>query len=697
MQQSRKALFEVFKRALAAYQAGDAARARKHLKKVLAKDPRNVDAHHLMGLVASELGHHDAAVRHLETAIALNGKVAELHNNLGEAYRRAGDFERAVACYRRAIALDSRFAGAYNNLGVVLLEEARLDEAQAALNQARRLLPKAPQVLINLARLKQARGDLEGAVEGYKEALGLAPDDPAALNNLANAYQEMGRLPEALRTYERLLAKDPNNARALGNLALTLEMAGDGRRALSYYARAAAREPKNVELRLGLAKALATSGRWDEARAELERALAMEPQNADVLCELARLHLAGGRVEDALACYDRALAAAPEASHVHAHRAYGLMTLGRTREARAAYAEAVALDATNTQAWRALAKAKRFKEGDDDLAALEALAERSDLDDEKRLHLGFALAKAYEDIGDYDRAFAHLKEANRLKRKYLLYSRVDTERHFAAIRKVFTADFLARHQGVGEADATPIFIVGMPRSGTSLVEQILSSHSRIHGGGELQALPRAVERVLQEPTGLGFPQCCEKAESAAFRALGADYIEEVRRLAADVPHITDKLPYNFLRLGLIRIALPEAKIIHCRRHPLDTCLSIYKNYFMDGNDFGYDLEELAHFYRHYDALMGHWRALLGDALFEVRYEDLLADQEGVTRRLLAHCGLAFEPACVRFHETKRVVMTASVAQVREPIYKDSLALWKRYGAHLKPLIDGLGELGASAA
>jgi hypothetical protein len=305
--------------------------------------------------------------------------------------------------------------------------------------------------------------------------------------------------------------------------------------------------------------------------------------------------------------------------------------------------------------------------------------------------LHFALGRTAGKAGADAAAFGHFAAGNRLKRATLDYDGAATGDNFARAAAAFDAAFFARHQGAGDASALPIVIVGMPRSGTTLVEQILASHPEVHGAGELPELG-ALATALAARTGGRYPECASAADAAAWGELGADYAAALAALAPDKARVCDKLPGNFSRLGLLRAMAPNAAIIHCRRDPLDTCYSCYSQLFAEGQPFAYEQTELGLYYREYEALMAHWHAVLPGRILEVRYEDVVGDLEGQARRLLEHCGLEWDPRCLEFHTTRRTVRTASLVQVRQPIYSSSIGRWRRHEKELAPLIEALGPL-----
>jgi hypothetical protein len=324
---------------------------------------------------------------------------------------------------------------------------------------------------------------------------------------------------------------------------------------------------------------------------------------------------------------------------------------------------------------------------------MERLSRDETLSRSARIRLNFALAKAYDDIGRFDDAFRHLQEGNRQKRERIAYDEKQALEQFDRIRSCLDRGLLARSSGGFRSDV-PIFVLGMPRSGTTLIEQILAAHPAIHGAGELTDFGRLANHIRDAKGNLcRYPDDVAGLSDDQLAFLGKEYVGRLRQLAPAAPRITDKMPGNFVFVGLIHMALPNARIIHVRRDPCDTCLSCYSKLFSAPQEFTYDLAELGRYYREYDRLMTHWRETLPHGrMFEVRYEDVIADLETWARRIVGHCGLEWDPACIAFHEARRPVRTASATQVRQPIYSTSHGRWRNYGAHLGPLIAALDNV-----
>lgn len=524
------------------------------------------------------------------------------------------------------------------------------------------------------------QGRIAEAAALYAAVLEQRPDDAAAHNNLGTALFALDRLPEAVARYERALALDPAYADALVNLAKALRRLDQPLAALARLEQALALRPEDAAAENDLGNVLQALGRHEEAVARYERALALQPDFAAAAGNLANSLHALDRSAAAIAQYERAIALAPEAASHRSNLGTALRELGRLEAARRAFETAVALAPESALCQLNLAEVKRFTPGDAQLAQLEAMARRGGAEAE----LYFALAKARADLGDDDGSFRHLLRANALKRAAIDYDEAATLARFERVRAAFTPDLIERLRGLGEPTELPVFVIGMPRSGTSLVEQILASHPAVFGAGEVMDLGDAVaDRMV-------FPEAVPALDGAGLRAIGRAYVARLGARAPGAQRITDKLPSNFILAGLIPLALPGARIVHVRRDPRDTCVSCFATLFTAGQSFAYDLAELGRYYRAYDALMAHWRRVLpADAMLELRYEDVVADLEGAARRLIAYCGLDWDAACLSFHQTRRPVRTASAAAVRAPIHARSIGRWQRYGETLRPLLDAL--------
>ena len=514
----------------------------------------------------------------------------------------------------------------------------------------------------------------------------MTPRYPPQLLDAALALHD-NRLPEAERGLKAYLKQDPFDARAIRMLAELAGRIGRYPDAETLLRRALDLAPGFTAARANFATVLHRQGRSAEAIAVLDEIAVDEPDNlGHANLRAAALGRLGG-FDEAIALYESVLARAPTQPRVWMSYGHMLKTVGRQADGVAAYRRALALQPTLGEAWWSLANLKTVRLGQDDVAAMEGALATSTLADEDRFHLHFALGKALEDARADDAAFAHYAQGNALRRRTLDYRASDTTRFVDASVAAFDAAFFASRAGQGCAAPDPIFILGMPRAGSTLVEQILASHSQVEGTGELPDLPALARSIDDYPRGL------TALSPDRLRAMGEDYLRRAAvQRRTDRPFFVDKLPNNWLHLPLIRTILPNATIIDARRDPHDCCWSNFKQHYARGQAFSYDLDNLGRYYCDYVRLTAHLDAVQPAAVHRVQHEALLADPETEIRALLAHCGLAFEPACLTPHRTERAVRTASSEQVRRPLSQDAVGGWRRFAAHLLPLERALGGL-----
>jgi tetratricopeptide (TPR) repeat protein len=679
--------------ALGHHRAGRLTEAERIYSQILALGAAPADCLHLLGMVAYQRGLYEAAGERIRQAIAVNSKEAAYHSNLGTVLQAQDKLHEAAACYEQALALQPDLAEVQVNLGNIFHALGRLDEAVACQERALALKPEFVEALCNLGNALQAQGKLDQAVACYRRALALRPECVEAFSNLGNALQAQNKMDQAVACYEHALALKPDYAEAHNNLGMVLQAQGKRDDAVAHYQRALALKPDYAYAHNNLGNALAAQERIDEAVVHYQRALVLMPDFAYAHNNMGTALAAQDRVDEAVAHFERALILNPDYADPYGNLGTIAKEQGKFEDALAYCGRAIAIRPDHAEAHFNRAEMKSFHYGDADLAALEALAERNDLPANKALYIHFALAKALQDCGDYARAFAHLRLGNALKRRQIDYQEKDALGLFQRVAATFDRSIFDRFAGEGDPSSVPVFVLGMPRSGSSLIEQILASHPQIHGGGELTALDAAARQLLPCGDGaLPYPECVATLDGVTLRRLAQSYLARLPSLADRELRITDKLPGNFLSIGLIRLILPNARIVHTMRHPIDTCLSCYSKLFTFGQRFTYDLAELGRYYRCYRELMTHWRSVLPPgAMLDVSYKDVVDDLEGQARRLIDYCGLTWDDRCIAFHRTSRPVKTASAVQVRKPLFRSSLQRWRRYEAGLGPLLDELTE------
>jgi tetratricopeptide (TPR) repeat protein len=495
-----------------------------------------------------------------------------------------------------------------------------------------------------------------------QRAASLLPQDAQVHNNLGDMLAKREALKEAELCFRHAIHTKPGYSDAYYNLGQVLIRQERYQEAIECFKEAIEIQQDNVEAHVNLATALKLQGFHDEAEARLQLALRIKPDFAEANSSLGGLFAEQGKFAEAESCYRRALAIRPD------------LVMPRI----------------------SLVNVKKIKPDNADFQALLAIEEKFrsgalPLIQDELIALNFGLGKGFDDLGDYDRAFKHFAEGGRLKRSTFQYDARSETRMFDEIKRILDAETIQRLTGGGDPSQTPIFVLGMPRSGTTLTEQIIASHPSVHGAGELPDLLTIIQRDL---AGVAYPGSLRLLDPAQLLAWSKEYLTALQRHAPETRFITDKMPQNFLAVGLIHLMLPNAKIIHVKRNPVDTCISCFTNVFAGKSiKFSYDLAELGKFYAEYIGIMEHWRNVLPIGSFlEIQYEDLVQDTEGESRRLIEYCGLEWNDACLDFHKNDRSVRTASVTQVRQPIYRSSMERWRRYEQHLGPLLEILGDL-----
>jgi tetratricopeptide (TPR) repeat protein len=663
------------------------------LKQVLASRPKEPTAIYLLGIIAHQSGNLAHAIDHLKRATALAPDIALYHASLGEMYRLAKRIDEAIAEGKRALAINPDYPDALCNLGIAYYEQDKFEDALACYDRAIALRPEFVEANSNRGNALRALKRLDEAMTAYRRALDLRPDFADAWNNLGTTLRDLKKLDEAATAYRKALTLKPDDPEVLDSLALALKDLHREDEAETMLRRSLAIEPRNEKTLLYLSTIVLDAHKTDEAASLIEQAFALNPNNHDVLNSMGRIAFEQGDLDAALAHHRRALELRPDLADALNNMGNVLKELGRLDEARDAYLKSLALDPKITVVYVNLADSTKFTPDDPHLAAMEALERGSEpLSNTDRLQLDFALAKAYADIKDHKRSFEHLLRANAGKRAQIQYEEPAVLALFDRIEAVFTPALISQKAAVGDPSRVPIFVMGMPRSGTTLVEQIIASHPDVHGAGELKTLNDIVNEVRSgNGSVIPYPEFVPTLDANALRRIAARYLAGVRKLAPDARHITDKMPSNYYFAGLIHLAMPNAVLIHTIRDPIDTCISCFSKLFTAEQNHTYDLGELGRYHRRYRQLMRHWRRVLPPGrILDVRYEEVVDDLEAQARRIIAHCGLPWSDACLAFHETERPVRTASASQVRQPIYRTAVGRWRIYEEFLDPLLTALG-------
>lgn len=607
--------------------------------------------------------------------LGLRGAVLVKLNRLEEA-------EKAL---RRTTRLAPTFAKPYEDLGHVLLELGRPGEAADALRNAVRLDPKQDHAWLDLGQALARLGFGEEADEAFEKSFELNPER----RNLAHAaeHHKAGRFDEAEKLYRIILRDNPKNVdaiRMLGRIALAAKRQGDAER---LFRRAVELAPDFAGALSDLARLYKEQNRFDEAMEYCERVVALEPASAQSHFQLAATLAPAGLTYRAIESYERAIELKPRFAGAHLGLGHTLKTVGRQDQAIAEYRECIRLRPDNGESYWSLANLKTYRLSDEDVVAMKKSLARDDLTDQSRVNFLYAMAKAYEDRGDFGHAWECYEQGNGIQRRNERYDPVQTEVLHDAVIKVFDERLLQEKSNRGNDDASPIFIVGLPRSGSTLIEQILASHSEVEGTSELPYVGRVITSLSRNRAdGVNYPEAVRELSGEHFHRLGGDYLELARLHRTEgKPRFIDKMPNNFPAVGFLHLVLPNATIIDARRHPLDSCLSCYRQLFAKGQTFTYDLIDIGEYFLEYERVMDHWHAVLPGKVLTVQYEELVGDFEGQVRRLLEHCALPFDEGCLRFYETDRPVRTASSEQVRQPIHTRSIGFWRNYDDRLDQL------------
>jgi tetratricopeptide (TPR) repeat protein len=541
----------------------------------------------------------------------------------------------------------------------------------------------------SLGNVLSELGKHEQAIASYSKALRLIPDYADAHNNLGNALNGLGRHEQAAASYTKALRLMPDYADAYYNPANSLGELGKFEQAVASYSKALQLMPDFAEAHNNLAIALSELGKHEQAIASYSKALQINPDNAKAHNNLANSLIDLGRHEQAIASYAQALRLMPDYAEAHCNLATALSDLGKYEQAIASYAEALKIKPDYAKVYENLGRIKKYQPDDPQIAQMRDLIADGAISESNKTLLNFALGKACDDIGDTESAFQHFQEGNRLRKKELGYDISTDLRLFNRIKSAFSAanpPNIDETRPVSEGRKQPIFIVGIHRSGTTLVEQILSSHSQVYGGDEILAMDRIVRPILPSNSNVPFGELTGEM----IRRIRADYLSDLDSFGTGEPCVTDKTPLNFRWTGFILTAMPEARIINVQRDPVATCWSVFKQYISNKEvGYAYDLADIAGYYKLYADLMDFWNSRFPGRIYNLDYEALTNNQGEETRKLLEYCNLDWEDQCLEFHKTSRAVRTPSSAQVRQAMYKGSSGSWRKYEAHLQPMLQVL--------
>jgi tetratricopeptide (TPR) repeat protein len=716
--------------ALRLHESGDLQSAARLYQSITTRDPQQAEAYHLLGVVHHQQGQSAKAVELINRAISLRPSMASYHSNLAEAYRALGQLDRAVGSCKMALQLWPDFADAHNNLGLALgalgrNEEAldhfqtavkhRPDDAQTHSNlgnalrglgkpeealehfrKAVELNPKLAMVHTNLGQFLLDLGRAEEALPHCKEAVALEPDLAEAHNNLGNAYRALGQLPEARASYFETIRLKPELTQAQANLGVVLQQECRYDEALPWLLRACELEPQSHQFLEFLSETYFEMERFPDALAIYKKMLQLDPDRPSTHNAIGWLIQEEGRMAEARESFETALQLDPNFPPANLGLGGWHEELGELEAAEARFRKTLELHPGHTVALARLATTLRGKVSDAELGLIQDRLSDAALTGPARSALLFGLAHVLDDRGDYDAAASALREANslalaNLERKHQTYVPAEHEKFVNNIINTFEPDFFARMKGIGLETRRPVFIVGLPRSGTTLIEQVLASHSQVFGAGEqplgrqdFEMIPGQMSRVGDHP----FACLTDPQAGTALTQIAQRHEDRLRELGGSATRVVDKMPDNYMYLSLLAVLFPRATFIHCRRDLRDVAVSCWMTNFRSIK-WANDPEHISTRFAQYLRLADHTRATLPATIHEVAYEETVDNLESVARRLIAACGLEWQPSCLDYHKTRRPVRTASVTQVRQPVYRTSVARWRNYSEPLADLFSAL--------
>ncbi len=687
----RKRLERRFNDALRHHQAGQLNDAERGYRQLIEADPEHGHGLHYLGLILRQRGQESEAIDLLTRASHTAHADASLMNNLGSLLCDNQRREDSIEVFARGVELEPEnhivrlnlagmlmefhdFAEAHKHyqaltnmapdnlqarmgLGRVLLAMGAIDEA---INELRKVVDNAPQdadAHIHLTRALLAGDQLNEAFDIANQALALAPNSAKALASLGSVQMTLERYELAVETFRKLLQQVPNDSYTYGELIHALVDAKREEEALEVCAEAFERIPGFATGYANMGNALKQLGRLEEAIDAYKMAIKLDPHHEPAFNNMGTAYIDLGDMESAQSCFEQVLKLSPDMPEP-------IFNLIRMK--------------------------KCSREDSELIQKLESLIAQGTLLISERVSAHNALGKAYDDLQDYKNAFEHYHQSNVLKRQTVMFSPDKFMDWVQNFQSTFTPEFFQRCQGFGLNSERPIFIVGMPRSGTTLVEQIISSHPRVYGADELTYLSEYTDDFPNRFAGEEYPLAAAHLSAPIVQELAKDYLSKLSELNQDADFVTDKMPSNYYHLGLISIMFPRCHIIHCQRNPMDTCFSNFIQLFGTGHFYSYSLDDIAVCYRAYEDLMAHWRRVLPISIFDVSYEALVEDQEQISRDIIAALGLEWDDGCLSFYENRRTVRTASHWQVRQPIYKSARQRWKNYAPYLEKLRHDIG-------
>ncbi len=635
------------------------AQAEEHLLDIIALNRKHEEALYMLAVCQRYQHNYSTALATLAALTLLAPEHSRAHQEMGHVHRASRNHDEALSAYSRAVQINPALEASFS-AQIDILNATGRSQFTGRLDQQLATLKSMPKPLVAVTDLI-AQGKFVKAEHLCKAFMQKVPRHVEGMRLLADIGSRLGVLDDAEFLLESAVEFEPNNAR----------------------------------VRIDYIQVLRKRQNYEEALRQAKILLEKNPNNPQFQSVFAVESMQSGDYETALSTFDSILTILPEDAVTLTSRGHALKTRGQTDDAIDSYRRAIVKAPAHGEAYYSLANLKLFTFKEDEINAMEVQQNHSSTSHMGRIYLNFALGKAYEDNGDFDRAFASYERGNAFKKAQSRYKSAELSDEFRAQAEVFDSAFVARHQTTGFAAADPIFIVGLPRAGSTLLEQILASHSLIDGTMELPNMLSLAQKLRRgERMGVTnhYPGVLKEMAPERFLEFGQKFIDETRIHRGSAPYFIDKMPNNFRHIGLISLMLPNAKIIDARRHPMGCCFSGFKQLFAEGQEFTYGLKEIGIYYRDYVELMDHWDVALPGKVLRVQYEEVVADLDTQVRRILDYCGLEFEQSCISFYENQRSVRTPSSEQVRRPIYQSGIEQWKNFEGHLGPLKEALGSV-----
>ena len=627
--------------------------AEKQLSEILKKFPNDPNALRLSGVSSLEQEKPEVALIPLQKAIRVAPKFLQAHENLAQAWTQLGDLNKAEVCFKKCLELDASNFSNWKALGDVLSDQGKDEEADKAYKNA--ISTDKKYLDLQKAMSQVQKGNLGEAEKIYREILSDDPNNVDALRLLALLASRTGAVDQAINMLENCTKIAPDYALAWENLAKMYRQKDD---------------PDSLQ----------------KAAFCFRKATELRPDWAEGWAGLGTMQTRSSQHEEGIESYKKSIELKANQPRVHLSLGHVYKTTGNQEACISSYNEAISFDNNFGEAYWSLANLKTYKFSGEEISSMEKKIELTEVPEREKVHFLFSLGKALEDMGNYDKSFEYYKRGNDLNRGRTTYDPKAIEALSERLKQFFTEERFHENKDFGDNSNSPIFVVGLPRSGSTLIEQILASHSKIEGTMELPNIMN-IARKLGNSTKdrTAYPEVIESLQGSDLTDLGKSFIDETQFLRTGKQYFIDKMPNNFSHIGLIKLILPNAKVIDARRNPMDTCFSCFKQLFARGQAFTYDLSEIARYYVNYVNLMDHWDKVLPGYIFKVQHEDLINNQEGVTRDLIDFCEVDFESSTLEFYKTKRAVKTASSEQVRQPINTKGVNQWKNYEAHLKDM------------